>query len=295
MSEVNADGELLDVRTLVAVLWSRRAWIATTVVVVAAGFLAAALLLKPVYRASVVMISASSERGSLNGSLGSALGSLGGLASLAGLNLGSADGATEESLAVLKSRQFTEKFIADLGLMPKLFAKKWDAQAGKWLVAPDKQPTPAQACRYFDRKVRAVVQDKKTGLVTLQIDWRDRNEAAFWANELVRRLNAEMRARAIAKSDASVGYLEKELAATSELGTREAISRLMENQVKQRMLANVTADYAFRVVDMAMAPDKSDPVRPNRLALVLAGPLVGLALGIAGVLGVRSLRMLMQP
>jgi uncharacterized protein involved in exopolysaccharide biosynthesis len=56
---------------------------------------------------------------------------------------------------------------------------------------------------------------------------------------------------------------------------REAIPRLMEAQIKQRMLANVLHEYAFRVVDSAMPPDKADRIRPNKPLLVAAGVFGG--------------------
>jgi uncharacterized protein involved in exopolysaccharide biosynthesis len=121
-------------------------------------------------------------------------------------------------------------------------------------------------------------------LVSLQIDWRDRVEAAAWANELVERLNAEMQARALAKANASLGYLEKELAASSVVETRDAINRLIESQIKTRMVANTTREYAFRVVDRAMAPDADDPVWPVKSLFFLCGPLLGLGVGIGLIL-----------
>src|SRR6185436_1603620 len=138
--------------------------------------------------------------------------------------------------------------------------------------------------KYFDRKVRSVSSDKKTGLITLQVDWRDRDQAAEWANDLVRRLNAEMRSRAISKADAAVGYLEKESNTTSTVVTREAIGRLIEAQVKQRMLANVTLEYSFRVVDRALPADKDDPERPKKVVLIVAGVIIGLVLGVLAAL-----------
>ena len=241
-------------------------------------FAAVAFLMTPVYRATTILVPASNGR-SVEG-LGSALDQLGGLASIAGITLGNKGSDTEEALAVLRSREFTERFINERGLMPKLFSSKWDAQGGKWKVPERSQPTPAKAYRYFSKKIRSITQDRKTGLVTLQIDWTDRQEAAAWANELATRLNEEMRSRAIANADASVGFLEKELQRTSTVETREAISRLMEAQVKQRMLANVTHEYAFRIVDKALPPDADDPVRPQKVAMLLAGPAVGLVLAI---------------
>ncbi len=126
--------------------------------------------------------------------------------------------------------------------------------------------------------------------MTLRIDWPNRHEAAEWANEIVLRVNQEMRERAIKKADASMGYLEKELEATSTVATRDAISRLMESQVKQRMLANVTQEYAFRIVDRAMPADEDDPVRPPKLAMILGGPFVGLVLAILCILIIDAFR-----
>jgi uncharacterized protein involved in exopolysaccharide biosynthesis len=285
------DRNPMDLRTLVAVIWARRRWVAISMVVVTIACAAIAFLMKPVYRASVVFVSATAGQSNLSGPLGSVLDSLGGLASQAGINLtSSADTSVEETLAVLKSRQFTTSFIIDKDLMPKLYAKKWDAAAHKWKVPLDDQPTQARAFKKFDEKIRTVDRDKKSGLVTMQIDWTDRFEAADWANEMVRRVNAEMRARAIRQADDSMGYLEKELSTTSEVETREAINKLIESQVKQRMLANVTPDYAFRVVDKAVAPDSDDPIRPQKVALLIAGPLAGFALGVAWVLAYRALQ-----
>jgi len=126
--------------------------------------------------------------------------------------------------------------------------------------------------------------------LTLQIDWRDRSEAARWVNEIAARLNAEMRARAIEQADASVSFLEKELGTTSTVEIRDSINRLIEAQIKQRMLANVTREYAFRVVDRALPSDADDPVRPQKLMLFVLGPVVGLVLGIVAVLGLDMIR-----
>jgi hypothetical protein len=214
---------------------------------------------------------------------------LGALAAVAGLEIGNRNSETEEALAVLRSREFTENFISANNLMPELFPEKWSQHTGTWKVDAENRPTLGRAYRIFNKKIRSVIQDKKTGLVTLQIDWRDRQEAAFWANDLVQRLNAEMRSRAITKAEASVSFLEKELQTTSIAEVRVAISRLLETEIKQRMLANVTHDYSFNVVDRALPADADDPERPKRLALLIAGPFVGFGIGAIGAM-VSSLR-----
>ena len=279
------DEETIELGALLAILWRHRWWIVASGVICTAIAVLIAIMSTPIFRATVVLVPANNEG---SGGLDAALGQLGGLASLAGLNVGGGGMEKEEALAVLRSREFTEAFIRDQQLMPVLFAAKWDDKKQSWL--PDtKPPTPAQAYKYFHQRVRTILQDKKTNLVTLQIDWKDGTMAADWANELVRRLNAEMRGRAIAHADASVGYLEHELESTAVVTTRESINRLIESQIKQRMLANVTQEYSFRVVDKAMAPDADDPVRPNKPLLVIAGGLLGGVL-IAGVIFATLMR-----
>jgi uncharacterized protein involved in exopolysaccharide biosynthesis len=280
----HTDDGPVNARMVLAQLMHFGWWILAAVVVSTLVFTGLAHWMTPVYRATVVMIPVSSERSNLAGSVGQSLGQLGGgLASLTGLNVGSSDPETEEALGVLRSRQFGEQFIKDENLLPLLYAAIWDPATQAW--KPGKHvPTLNRAFNYFNKKIRTVSADQKSGLTTLQIDWRDRTAAAAWANELLRRLNAVMRTRAITNADASIAFLEKELQTTSVVEMREAINRLIETQEKQRMLANVTEQYAFRVVDPAIAPDADDPTRPPKLLMELAGPIVGLLLSVAAVL-----------
>jgi uncharacterized protein involved in exopolysaccharide biosynthesis len=279
------DRDVMDFHALLKRVWAGRWWIIASSFALGAAALIAGFLMTPIFRATTVLIPASNE----HANLGNSLGSLGGLAALAGVNLGGADSATQEALGLLNSRQFAYSFITDKNLLPLFFDDEWDSAARKWKVAADDQPSVADAFKYFDRKVRSVMEDKKTGLISLQINWRDRDVAAAWANELVARLNAEMQRRAIDRADASVGFLKKELDATTVVDTRNAINRLIETQVNQRMLAHVTAEYAFRVVDRAMPPDKSEKVRPRKSLMALAGGFLGFLVGVVGVILFRRI------
>lgn len=274
-------GAVIDLREILETVWSGKWLFMACVVAIAALFTVAAFIMTPVYRATTVLVPVERQAGSLNGALGSMLGSLGGLASLAGLGMGGSTDV-EEALAVLKSREFTEAFIVDKQLLPLLFAGRWDAQQKTW--KGEKHPTLAMGYKVFDRRLRTVTRDKKTGLVTLTIDWRDREQAAEWANEMVARLNAEMRKRALTEAEASVRYLEAEMQATALVGSRDAIGRLIEAQINQRMLANVTREYAFRIADRALPPDQTDPVKPNKTLMLAAGLLVGGVFGLLVVL-----------
>jgi uncharacterized protein involved in exopolysaccharide biosynthesis len=278
----------MDLAELLRLLWARRLLISACVIGFASLAAAAAFLMTPIYRSAVLLVPADVEASGVSSLLGG-LGELGGLAALAGVDLGGSGTATDEALAVLRSRAFTESFIRDRDLLPQLFDDEWDTATGQWRD-PEDPPSMAEGYKYFDEQVRGVSQEARTGLVTVRVDWRDPAVSAEWANDLVERLNAEMRRRAVARTNASVKYLEQELASTVIVDTRSAISRLMETQINQRMLANVTEEYAFRIIDRAMPPDDDDPVRPRKLVMIVSAAAAGLLFAVVLVLLLRRRR-----
>ena len=282
------DGQVIDFVQLFAALWAGRWMVLLLTVILAAAGGSYAFLAPPVYRATAVLSPASTDHGL--GAGGGALSQLGGLASLAGISLDARNSSTEEALAVFRSREFIERFIRDHDLLPRMFPRHWDMAAKRWTVSEDRQPTPARGFKYFNSKVLSVSKDKKTGLVAVTVDWRDRNEAASWANELVARVNGEMQSRAMANATAYTEYLERELASTQLLETRQAISRLIESQIKLRMVATVTPEYAFRTVDRALPPDRDDRLAPQRLVILVASTIAGFLLGCVVVLGYQSVK-----
>ncbi len=285
VARVEQVDEDIDLSAVAHTLWSKRLWIVASVIVVSLPFVAAAFLMDPVYRAATLLADARADSGSTS-SLSSALNQLGSLASLARINVGGVN-QVEEALAVMRSREFTEGFIQEENMLPELFPALWDASTQQWNVPEEQRPTVTQGYRLFD-SIRSTAQPGgRGGLVTVSIEWGDRTAAARWANALVARLNAEMRDRAIASTRLSVSFLEKELSATSTIDTRQAINRLMEAQINQRMLANVTQEYAFRVVEKALPPEPDDVVRPNKLVLVALGPTIGFVFGVFAVLVVN--------
>jgi uncharacterized protein involved in exopolysaccharide biosynthesis len=237
---------------------------------------ASALLATEWYQAEVVLTpTGTKDTPGLANVLGSLAGGLG--VGLAGVTLGSPN--TAEPIGVLKSREFARQFIEEQGLLHVLLADKWDAKAEHWKQTnPKKQPDMRDAVRYFDTHVLTVREDKRTGLVTVDIEWKSADAAASWANIIVDRLNEQMRARALAEAQANVDYLRNELAQTNVVAEQQAISKLLETEMQKVMVARGSKQFAFRVVDPAAVPKwRSSPRRTVVVALgVLAGGLAGL-------------------
>jgi len=258
---------------LLELTWRRRLLVIASVLVFAALAAAASFVMTPRWRAQVVIVPVKSD--DMRGVLSSALGQLGGLASLAGLGA-SGGGNKEENLQFLSSRGFLASFIEEEQLLPVLFAKKWDATQGRWIVDdPDDVPTIADGVRYMDTKVRSVQEERRTGIVTLSIVWKDPVVAARWANLMVERANRDLRARAVRDAEASKAYLNAELGKTDVVELRQSIYRLLENQIKTIMLASVRPDYAFRIIDPAVPPDLDEKIRPKRTVMTVLGALAG--------------------
>jgi len=234
-----------------------------------------ALVMTPVYRAEI-QVAPVSEKDS-NSRFAAQLGELGGLASLSGINT-EQGGKKNESIATLRSRKFTEQFIKDEKLLPVLFHDKWDAKNQRWIEAdPEDIPTLEDAWELFNKKIRSLSEDRKTGLVVLSIEWEDPDEAARWANELVRRVNEMLRKKAAKESETAIGYLREQLRKTSVVELQEVVNRLIESEMKEIILANITREYAFRVIDPAVVPE--EPFKPTMALMVVLGIVSGAVLG----------------
>lgn len=228
------------------------------------------------YTAEVVLTPAGTK--ATQQGIASQLEGIGLLGGLAGLGL--AGTRTAEPIGVLKSRDFARQFIEDQGLLHVLLADEWDAKKGRWKETnPRRQPDIRDAIRYFDKQVLSVDEDKKTGLITIAVRWKDAAVAASWANMIVDRLNDQMRSRALAEGEANVAYLQKELAEAYLVEVKLPLSRLLETELQKVMVARGDKQYAFRIVDRADVPKwRSWPKRRVILALgMLAGGLTGFA------------------
>jgi uncharacterized protein involved in exopolysaccharide biosynthesis len=258
--------------TMSSFLWRHIKIVATCILVCAGAAAVLAFALTPKYRAEVVFSPADSSNG-----LSEISGQLGGLAALAGINIGGGGKKSDEALEYLRSRAFTAQFIQRHSLMPVLFARKWDAQRGQWRGEP---PTIAYGVAKFSTKIRQIAEDRRTGIVTVAIIWRDRVAAAQWANALIAEADAALRQRGIAELTRSIDYLKTEATQTSEVEVRTAVYKLMETELKNAMLARTRDAYAFKVVDPAAVRDRDDTDSPNKPLIIALGGAVGVLIGV---------------
>lgn len=268
---------------LVRIIARLRWYIVAGALTGAAIALLVSLLMIRVYRAEVTAMPAGDAQAA--GGLARLAGQFGGLAALAGVSVSSGDDSRDEAIAVLGSRRFALEMIDDLDLLPVLFSKRWDPASRAWRAESGKgPPTNDEAWRIWDKSIRTVFDDSARGLITVRVEWRDRELAAAWANEMINRLNRTMRMRRLAELDQNLRFLNDELEQATMVELRSAIAQVMQAQVSERMLANVRQEFALKVIDPALPADADRPIRPRPAlygALGLSsGVLIGFALGL---------------
>jgi uncharacterized protein involved in exopolysaccharide biosynthesis len=198
------------------------------------------------------------------------------LASAVGIGLPAQQGLVSVAIARLQSRGFIEGFIADQKVMEALYPK----DSSSSVTAGEAKHTLQDGYRKFVDSVMLVERDKSSDIVTIRIDWTDRELGAEWANALVRRLNEVMRADAMGETDRNLKYLAAELQKAEYVTLRDAIASVMESQINKRMLATTQPEYAFRVLDPAKPSDAKRKQFPKRWIFLIVGSLLAGLLGI---------------
>ena len=123
------------------------------------------LMMTKLYKAEAVIMPVSSSGG--GGGLSAITSQLGGLASLAGLNISGGASDSDKLATILKSRTLAENVIEQENLMPVLYRDSWDKKKDAW---KDDSLTPNMEDAV--RKMKGIVtvsEDKKTKVISLSV------------------------------------------------------------------------------------------------------------------------------
>jgi len=237
----------------------------------------ASFLLTPMYRSSVVVeyIGDPTKQGSTQ----TGVPSIGGFAALAGISIGSETGHKEAALATVKSRDFARTFIKENKLLPLLEADKWDSVAGNWR----EEPSIWNATAKFQRSIVQILEDPKTGLIGVTVDWKDPQVAADWATTIVRLANQELKRKSLDETNRSLAHLKTELEKTQNTELQRVIASLTERQIEALMYADIRDEFAFRTIDSAVPPPVDEFVSPNRVLFAVLGFFLGAAISVVVV------------
>jgi uncharacterized protein involved in exopolysaccharide biosynthesis len=287
----------IDLKELFSTLWAAKKIILAVTGVFALISVIVALSLPNQYKASALLSPAQQQSGGLSG----ALGDLGGLAALAGVNIGGNDGGEAQiAQEIIVSWGFIDKFIQQNNLAVEVFAADgWDEQRNqisidddlysveenRWTRTPPSgktaNPTSWELYEEFLEKV-SISADKKTGLISVSVEYYSPYIAKQWVDQLVVAINQHMQQRKLQMVNTNIQYLEAQIQKTPIAEMREVFYTIIEEQVKSKMLAEASPEYVFVTVSPAMVP--AEKSQPKRVLICILGTLLGGMLSIAFVL-----------
>ncbi|MGW7675722.1 Wzz/FepE/Etk N-terminal domain-containing protein [Shewanella sp. S23-S33] len=289
----------IDLRELFSVIWQGKWLIIVITAVFAIGSVVFAIMQPNIYKSEALLAPAAEEQG---GGLSALASQFGGLASLAGVNLGAKGGTDKTQLAieVLKSRQFTSDFVQKHNILSDLMAaKKWNREADKLIYDEDDyieatntwvrdvelpikpEPSMQEAYKVFS-KILSINTDKETGMVTLAVEHVSPSVAKQWVTWLIEDINKVMKVRDVAEANRSSEFLNRQITLTNVADIKAILYKLVEEQAKTIMFAEVRDEYVFKTIDPALVPEEK--AKPKRALICILGTMLGGMLGIMFVL-----------
>lgn len=292
-----ADDEI-DLRELFAVIWQGKWLIIAITALFAVASVVYAINQPNIYKSEALLAPAEEQQG---GGLGALAGQFGGLASLAGVNLGGgSSNKAQLAIEVLKSRQFTSDFIQKHSILADLMAaKSWDMQTNtviydseifdaennKWVrevKAPFKpKPSMQEAYKEFS-EILSASTDKETGMVKIAVEHVSPYAAQQWVSWLIEDINKTMKQRDVQEAIKSTDFLTQQLEQTKIADIRAVLYKLVEEQTKTIMFAKVRDEYVFKTIDAALVPEEK--FKPKRALICVLGVLLGGMLSVMIVL-----------
>ena len=288
----------IDLRELFGVLWAGKIKIIAITAVFAIASIIYSLSVPNQYKATALLAPAQSDGGGLSG----ALGQLGGLASLAGVSLGGGEGGEAQiAQEIMKSWSYIESFIADNNIAVEVYAAEgwnklsntlvvdddlYDTAQNSWLIEDDdtgenRSPTSWELFEVFQEKL-SVSEDKKSGLVSVSIEYYSPQIAKQWVDMYVEAVNRFMQQRQVDKVTKNITYLQEQIEKTSIAEMQEVFYTIIEEQTKNKMLAEASPEYVFVAVSPSMVPEQKS--QPKRALICILGTLLGGMLSVLLVL-----------
>jgi uncharacterized protein involved in exopolysaccharide biosynthesis len=267
----------------------RRSWLLAAACVLLSTAVATTLafVLPSYWRVEMMVMPVKPGAGLASLDLSGVSGLLGG-AGLAGIGAsllgGKSQSNEDEALAVLASREIFDAYATRENLLPVLFDSKWDAANNRWDVSGDRIPTLRRGYKLFNRSIRDITLDRRSGIVTFAITWKDRELAVKWARDLVALTNEQMRQRALSEASQNMRYLSEAMKNLPNQNGSNALNSTLANAYERAlqsyMYAQGQTEYAFRVIDPPTVPDARERVFPQRILFVVLGALAGMLLTV---------------
>lgn len=265
---------------IVEVFLSKKLLIISITSFVAVVSIIIVLFIDNIYKSETTLSPVDSSNKSLANS------SLGGIASMAGINLGSGSSdKVEVSIEFLKSRKFHNHLLSFPGVLPKLMASKsFDRKKGILIFNSDiyisstnswldkKKPSALKAHQVILNQLK-VSKNPDTGIVRISFQHISPVFAKEFLDLVLREFNTLSAAKDLDEIKKSLLYLNKKYAQSDFIEIKSSINKIIEQQMKNQMLIKSREYYIFDIIDPPFTPEEK--FEPNRSQIVIFMTLFG--------------------
>ena len=285
-SNDSLEEETMDFKELFDLLWKGRNLIILTTAVFALGSFIYALSLNDYYKSTASLSIAQPTTGNTSSGLG-------GLASIAGINITPVGVQGPMYINTIRSRSFLKHLMSvDENVLPSLVAAEsydreskklvfnsdvYDAANKKWIVA---KPTHIQIFGAYMQLVNVDFHEIRQTM-DVSIEHISPIFAYEFLDLIIREADNLLRQRDLKRSSEALEYLTSELSKTSLLDIKSSINALILSQLQTQMMAKVSNNYIVNIIDPAFIPISTS--KPSRSFIRLTGVVLGLIFGILWV------------
>ena len=288
----------MDLREILSIVWKSKVLLVGITFAFSLFALIYSLYLPNVYK-SKALLSPVGEQNNMSSSMRG----VGGIASLAGINLGSESNSNNsvKALDKLNSLSFFSDNILPNIFLPDLMAiKSWDSANNKiiyderiydetnqtWVrdfKYPQTQiPSAQESYEIFIDNHFSMSQDQETFFVTIAVKHQSPYIAHQWTELIVKELNKFFRIKDKAEAQAAIDYLNGQIALTSFTEIKVAIAELFQKKTQQLALIEVSDFYVYDYIDPPAVMEKKS--EPKRLIILVIGGFVGIIVAMFAIL-----------
>lgn len=277
----------IDLYELLIVVWKNKWIILSVAAIFAVGSVFYAKSIPDQYKSSAILAPTSTSNGS---SLSKLASQFGGLATLAGVHIGSSGGEkTAIAIELIKTWDFLEGFIRDNELEVEVFAvSDWDKQSNRliindalydvntqnWVPRKDHDGRPSSWALFsaLERRI-SVSKNDENGLVTISVEHYSPYVAKKWVDLLVVAINKHLQLQDRKEALNNIAYLKEQVKQTSIAEMQNIFYQLIEEQAKTLMLAEISEEYVFKTISPAKVAEKRS--KPGRKFIVIFSMICG--------------------
>jgi len=227
-----------------------------------------------------------------NSGLSNLPGQLGGIASLAGIDLEGNSNNTDFTVAVLKSKSFMVEFFSQEKVGFYLLALKgwdktndtlvvdskvYDISSNKWVrdvsYPKKKEPTFLEVYEVFMTEHFSISEDIESGFFTIRFNHYSPTVAKNMLESIIKMINKQIKQRDLLEAESSISYLKKKLEGTNINSLKATFYHLIEKHNQTLMLANIKEDYALTIIDEPFTPEEK--VGPKRAIICILLTVLG--------------------